>query len=70
MAKRDILAVGTSAGGVEALFYLAKQLLYLAKQLPRDFAASVLVTIHLPGHALVARRRLERRRTVAGVVRR
>lgn len=44
MAKRDILAVGTSAGGVEALFYLAKQL-------PRDFAASVLVTIHLPRHA-------------------
>ena len=44
MANRDILAVGTSAGGVEAL-------LFLAKNLPRDLPASVLVTIHLPAHA-------------------
>jgi two-component system chemotaxis response regulator CheB len=41
MANRDILAIGTSAGGVEALTFLAKQ---LHPQLP----ASVLVTIHLP----------------------
>lgn len=44
MANRDVLAVGTSAGGVQAL-------LFLAKSLPRDFPASVLVTIHLPRHA-------------------
>jgi two-component system chemotaxis response regulator CheB len=44
MANRDVLAVGTSAGGVEAL-------LFLAKHLPREFPASVLVTIHLPRHA-------------------
>jgi two-component system, chemotaxis family, protein-glutamate methylesterase/glutaminase len=40
MANRDILAIGSSAGGVEALRYLAKGF-------PREFAASVLVTIHL-----------------------
>ncbi len=44
MANRDVLAVGTSAGGVEAL-------IFLAKNFPRDFPASVLVTIHLPRHA-------------------
>ena len=44
MANRDVLAVGTSAGGVEAL-------LFLAKRLPREFPAAVLVTIHLPRHA-------------------
>jgi two-component system, chemotaxis family, protein-glutamate methylesterase/glutaminase len=43
MGNRDVLAVGTSAGGVEAL-------IFLAKRLPRDFPASVLVTIHLPSH--------------------
>jgi two-component system chemotaxis response regulator CheB len=41
MANRDILAVGTSAGGVQALAALAKQL-------HPQFPASVLVTIHLP----------------------
>jgi hypothetical protein len=39
MANRDILAIGTSAGGVEAL-------LFLAKKLPRDFPAAIVVTIH------------------------
>jgi two-component system, chemotaxis family, protein-glutamate methylesterase/glutaminase len=41
MANRDILAIGTSAGGVEALTSLAKRF-------PAQFPASVLVTIHLP----------------------
>lgn len=44
MANRDVLTVGTSAGGVEAL-------LFLAKRLPRDLPAAVLVTIHLPPQA-------------------
>ena len=43
MANRDILAIGTSAGGVEAL-------LALAKAFPREFPAAVLVTIHLSSH--------------------
>jgi two-component system, chemotaxis family, protein-glutamate methylesterase/glutaminase len=41
MANRDVLAIGTSAGGVEALIFLAKR---FAPQFP----AAVLVTIHLP----------------------
>jgi two-component system chemotaxis response regulator CheB len=41
MANRDIVAIGTSAGGVEALTFLAKEF-------PPQFPASVLVTIHLP----------------------
>jgi two-component system, chemotaxis family, protein-glutamate methylesterase/glutaminase len=40
MANRDILAIGTSAGGFEALRFLAREF-------SRDFPASVLVTIHL-----------------------
>jgi two-component system chemotaxis response regulator CheB len=40
MANHDVLAIGTSAGGVEAL-------LSLAKRLPPDFPAAVLVTLHL-----------------------
>jgi two-component system, chemotaxis family, protein-glutamate methylesterase/glutaminase len=43
MANRDVLAIGTSAGGVEAL-------MYLAKGFRREFPASILVTIHLPSH--------------------
>jgi len=41
MANRDIVAIGTSAGGVEAL-------LSLTKSLPRNLPASILLTIHLP----------------------
>jgi len=40
MANRDILVIGTSAGGFEALRFLAREF-------PRDFPASVLVVIHL-----------------------
>lgn len=40
MANRDILAIGTSAGGFDALRFLAGEL-------PRDFPASVLAVIHL-----------------------
>jgi len=40
MANRDIVAIGTSAGGVEAL-------MYLAQRFRPDFPATVLVTIHL-----------------------
>jgi two-component system chemotaxis response regulator CheB len=43
MANRDVLAIGTSAGGVAAL-------LFLAKSFPADFPAAILVTIHLPSH--------------------
>ena len=41
MSNRDILAIGTSAGGVEAL-------LFLAAKFPPAFPAAVLITIHLP----------------------
>src|SRR5262245_18448867 len=40
MANRDIIAIGTSAGGVAAL-------LFLVRSLPRDVSAAILVTIHL-----------------------
>jgi two-component system, chemotaxis family, protein-glutamate methylesterase/glutaminase len=43
MANRDILALGASAGGVEAL-------IVVARGLDRNFPAAVLVTIHLPSH--------------------
>jgi len=43
MSHRDILAIGTSAGGLEALCYLAEEF-------PPNFPASVLVVIHLPSH--------------------
>ncbi len=42
MAERDLLAIGTSAGGFEALRKLASAF-------PADLAASVLVVIHLAG---------------------
>lgn len=41
MANRDIVAIGTSAGGFEALCFLAKGFNH-------DFPASILITIHLP----------------------
>ena len=44
MSNHDILAVGTSAGGVAAL-------IFLAKRLQRNFPAAVLLTIHLPSHS-------------------
>lgn len=43
MANRDIVAIGASAGGVEALRYLAGKF-------PSHFPASVLITLHLPSH--------------------
>ena len=43
MANRDVLAIGTSAGGVDAL-------LFIAKGLPRNLPAAILITIHLPSH--------------------
>lgn len=44
MANRDILAIGASAGGVEAL-------LHLAESMPREFPAAVLITIHMPSYS-------------------
>jgi two-component system, chemotaxis family, protein-glutamate methylesterase/glutaminase len=44
MSNRDILAIGTSAGGVKAL-----QL--LASEFPGDLPASVLIVIHVPAHS-------------------
>ncbi|MBV8763700.1 MAG: chemotaxis protein CheB [Hyphomicrobiales bacterium] len=43
MANRDILAIGTSAGGFEALRFLAREF-------PPDLRASVLCVIHMPSH--------------------
>jgi two-component system chemotaxis response regulator CheB len=40
LTNRDILAIGTSAGGVEALHFLAGTF-------PRDFPAAILIVIHL-----------------------
>lgn len=43
MTNRDILAIGTSAGGVDAL-------LSLARSFAPDFPAAVLVTLHIAPH--------------------
>jgi two-component system, chemotaxis family, protein-glutamate methylesterase/glutaminase len=40
MANRDIVAIGTSAGGFDALRFLAKGF-------DQDFPASILAAIHL-----------------------
>jgi hypothetical protein len=41
MANRDLVAIGTSAGGVEALSFLCRAL-------PAQFPATILITLHLP----------------------
>ncbi len=43
MPNRDVLAIGTSAGGVDALRFLARSF-------PSDFPAAVLLVIHLSPH--------------------
>jgi two-component system chemotaxis response regulator CheB len=43
MANRDLIAIGTSAGGVDAL-------LKLARDLPARIPAAILVTIHMSPH--------------------
>ncbi|HZN96155.1 MAG TPA: chemotaxis protein CheB [Gemmatimonadales bacterium] len=44
MAVRDIVVVGASAGGIEAV-------VELVRHLPRDFPGSLFVVIHFPGSA-------------------
>lgn len=43
MDNRDLIAIGTSAGGVDAL-------MQIARNLPADIPAAILVTIHMPPH--------------------
>jgi two-component system chemotaxis response regulator CheB len=43
MTNRDILAIGTSAGGVEAL-------MVLVRQFKVDIPAAIFITLHLPSH--------------------
>jgi two-component system chemotaxis response regulator CheB len=44
MANRDLVAIGASAGGVEALAFLCTKL-------PAQFPATILITQHLPSHS-------------------
>ena len=41
MANRDLVAIGASAGGVEAL-------IFLCTRLPAQLPATILITLHLP----------------------
>lgn len=43
MSGHDIIVVGTSAGGVEALTYLVKHL-------PQELKAAILIVLHVPSH--------------------
>ena len=45
MAPRDVVAIGASAGGIQALTSLASGL-------PRDFPAAVFVVVHIPPYAV------------------
>jgi two-component system chemotaxis response regulator CheB len=45
MTQRDIVVIGASAGGIQALTTLVAGL-------PRDFPASVLVVVHIPAYAV------------------
>jgi len=55
VANRDVLAVGTSAGGVQTLLFLNKHFAAISgvsyPTLRPDFPAAVLVKLHLPMHA-------------------
>ncbi len=44
MPGHDIIVVGASAGGVEALTYLAKKL-------PPDIKAAIIIVLHVPAHS-------------------
>ena len=45
MTQRDIVVIGASAGGIQALTTLVAGL-------PRDFPASVLIVVHIPPYAI------------------
>ena len=55
MSKRDIVVIGASAGGIEAL-------IQLVSGLPEDFDASVFIVVHIPHGATSALPRILSRR--------